>query len=142
MNFPLCFQRWAGTVSRMTKRQKAAFLRELTELSRKHGITVGWDYDGLELYDFTESDDGGRYIQEPHGVIWTERGRFPVIVRRKKEELAAKRFKRSPEYKLQKEREDDRVAMVEAMLDGEGARPFQVCRPGHEKARPIAEAGR
>lgn len=128
MKLPLSISCRFGIVSRMTKRQKSAFLRDLTELSRKHGITVGWDYDGLELYGFVESDEGGRYIQESHGVIWTEKGRLPAIVRRKKEELAAKRFRRSPEYKLQNKQADDGIAMVEAMLADEGARPFLIFR--------------
>lgn len=115
----------------MTKCQESAFLRDLTDLSRKHGITVGWDYDGLELSGFAESDEGGRYIQESHGVIWTEKGRLPAIVRRKKEELATKRFRRSPEYKTQNKQADDGIAMVEAMLANEGARPFRICR-SHE----------
>jgi len=128
MQFPLCFLRWIGTVPRMTKRQKVAFLRELTELSRKHGITVGWDYDGMVLVEFDDSDVGGRYLSDTDDAYWVSSEGLARRARETKERLACKRLHRSPEYIRKMADNSESISAAERLIAEKGLRPFPVQR--------------
>ena len=113
---------------RMTKNQKAAFLRDLTKISEKHRITLGWDYQGVGVFDFDSRDSGGRYRNHDGFVTWFDGPSLNSLVQKKKLDLQLKRFKRSPEYLQQKKEEKDAIAAVEKMIAEKGLRPFEVRR--------------
>lgn len=121
----------------MNKRQKSAFLRDLTELSRKHGITLQWDYDGLEMSEFDESDAGGRYLSDADGVYWVAAGGLARILKATKERLAFKRFQRSPEYARKMADDSEHIFNAEKLIAEKGLRSFNVHR--HQKSvSPLA----
>lgn len=58
-----------------TDAEREAFLKDLTELSRKHGLIIGW-YPGEGWIDRAEHDEAGRdgrYSSYDNDQLWWER---------------------------------------------------------------------